>query len=239
MSALEEDGNHTNILRHNDDTVARNFKRDDSMTGLMGSNLKIPDTSVLSPSTTTITATTNSSTSSYHSWFQTNKQNYKSNDSKTESELNTNKIRSYSILSKQSPPSSSKSPTTSLSAITTTTMNKSYSNMGKGLGTGKGTVAKPGPMIEHRNECVICLAEFTIENPKMLTLCACGEQRTLFHYPCLLLYLEKKKICPYCNQELFYQVMNIMLYIKSIKFNKIYLIIKCCIVNNICCLFIF
>ncbi|GAB5034036.1 Hypothetical protein NocV09_01601470 [Nannochloropsis oceanica] len=41
------------------------------------------------------------------------------------------------------------------------------------------------------HECVICLEEFTRENPEMHTLCSCGENRARFHYPCLLIYLER------------------------------------------------
>jgi hypothetical protein len=55
-------------------------------------------------------------------------------------------------------------------------------------------------------ECIICLGEFDQDNPVMYTLCACGENRTLFHYPCLLLWLEQKNSCPNCNSVLYYQV---------------------------------
>lgn len=54
-------------------------------------------------------------------------------------------------------------------------------------------------------ECVICLEEFSNENPAMHTLCACGENKALFHYPCLLLWLENKRTCPSCSSELFYE----------------------------------
>ena len=57
-------------------------------------------------------------------------------------------------------------------------------------------------------ECVICMEEFTSENPRMPTLCACGENRTQFHYPCLLLWLEQKNTCPTCSSTLFYEVLN-------------------------------
>jgi hypothetical protein len=55
-------------------------------------------------------------------------------------------------------------------------------------------------------ECVICLDEFTAENPSMLTLCTCGENRTYFHYQCLLLWLQRKCSCPNCGSRLYYQV---------------------------------
>mmetsp|Transcript_33449 Transcript_33449/g.31919 ORF Transcript_33449/g.31919 Transcript_33449/m.31919 type:complete len:162 (-) Transcript_33449:131-616(-) len=54
-------------------------------------------------------------------------------------------------------------------------------------------------------ECVICLVEFSQDNPRMPTLCACGENRAAFHYPCLLLYLENTRACPVCSQDLYYQ----------------------------------
>lgn len=56
--------------------------------------------------------------------------------------------------------------------------------------------------------CFLFSVFYDTGNPKMLTLCGCGEHRANFHYPCLLLYLQKKKTCPVCNQELFYQVSN-------------------------------
>lgn len=58
-------------------------------------------------------------------------------------------------------------------------------------------------------ECIICLEEFSDDNPVMNTLCACGENRALFHYPCLLLWLENKETCPNCSAQLYYQVCNI------------------------------
>ena len=57
-----------------------------------------------------------------------------------------------------------------------------------------------------RTECVICLDEFSVGNPPMLTLCACGENRTSFHYHCLLLWLQRKTSCPNCGRRLYYQV---------------------------------
>lgn len=56
------------------------------------------------------------------------------------------------------------------------------------------------------DECVICLGEFNGENPVMHTLCACGENRTKFHYPCLLIWLDKRDTCPSCNSYLFFEV---------------------------------
>jgi hypothetical protein len=58
-------------------------------------------------------------------------------------------------------------------------------------------------------ECLVCLEEFSLDNPQMPTLCACGDNRALFHYPCLLTYLEGKKTCPICNRELYYQEFDV------------------------------
>lgn len=55
-------------------------------------------------------------------------------------------------------------------------------------------------------ECLLCLGEFSKENPQICTLCSCGENRTKFHYPCLLMWLEKKPVCPTCDSSIFYQV---------------------------------
>lgn len=60
----------------------------------------------------------------------------------------------------------------------------------------------------NRNECVICLDEFSKDNPPMLTLCACGENKTSFHYHCLLLWLQRKSTCPNCGRRLYYQVFT-------------------------------
>ena len=57
-------------------------------------------------------------------------------------------------------------------------------------------------------ECVICMDPFDDDNPEMRTLCACGENRTRFHYPCLLLYLtrpESNQSCPTCRSQLYYE----------------------------------
>jgi hypothetical protein len=57
-------------------------------------------------------------------------------------------------------------------------------------------------------ECIICLEEFTIDNPKVRTLCQCGENRTNFHYPCLLYWLDQKDTCPTCSSHLYFQVSD-------------------------------
>ncbi|RYG66437.1 hypothetical protein EON64_09750 [archaeon] len=59
--------------------------------------------------------------------------------------------------------------------------------------------------MEHADECIICLEEFTTDNPKVKTLCNCGENRSSFHYPCLLYWLEHKASCPNCSSNIFFQ----------------------------------
>ncbi len=57
-------------------------------------------------------------------------------------------------------------------------------------------------------ECVICLDEFTDENPCILTLCSCGENKALFHLPCLLLWQQDHSFCPVCKKTLYFEVCN-------------------------------
>jgi hypothetical protein len=71
---------------------------------------------------------------------------------------------------------------------------------------GLTTVSTDESNEDDRDECVICLSEFSVHNPVMPTLCSCGENKAKFHYPCLLIWLEKKNTCPACDQTLFYQV---------------------------------
>ena len=56
-------------------------------------------------------------------------------------------------------------------------------------------------------ECIMCLDEFSEENPMIPTLCACGESKSHFHYQCLYTWLEKSTKCPCCRTELYYQEM--------------------------------
>ena len=56
-------------------------------------------------------------------------------------------------------------------------------------------------------ECIMCLDEFSEENPMIPTLCACGESKSHFHYQCLYTWLEKSSKCPCCRAELYYQEM--------------------------------
>jgi Ring finger domain len=51
-------------------------------------------------------------------------------------------------------------------------------------------------------ECVICMEPFSFDNPRMPTLCACGENKTFFHLPCLYQWIEQCENCPSCRQKL-------------------------------------
>lgn len=54
-------------------------------------------------------------------------------------------------------------------------------------------------------ECVICMEGFTTSDPKMLTLCECGVNKTCFHYSCLLRWTERDSTCPACRKELLWE----------------------------------
>lgn len=51
-------------------------------------------------------------------------------------------------------------------------------------------------------ECVICMEGFDPTNPRMPTLCGCGENKTYFHLPCLYQWLEQSSECPSCRQTI-------------------------------------
>jgi len=51
-------------------------------------------------------------------------------------------------------------------------------------------------------ECVICMEGFDPTNPRMPTLCGCGENKTFFHLPCLYQWLEQSENCPSCREKL-------------------------------------
>jgi hypothetical protein len=51
-------------------------------------------------------------------------------------------------------------------------------------------------------ECVICMEGFDPTNPRMPTLCGCGENKTFFHLPCLYQWLEQSPDCPSCRKKL-------------------------------------
>ncbi|KAJ4912966.1 RING/U-box superfamily protein [Raphanus sativus] len=47
------------------------------------------------------------------------------------------------------------------------------------------------------DECPICLEEYHIDNPKLLT--KCGHN---FHLACILEWMERSEACPVCDKEL-------------------------------------
>jgi RING-finger-containing ubiquitin ligase len=55
------------------------------------------------------------------------------------------------------------------------------------------------------DECVICMEAFDDTNPRMPTLCGCGENKTYFHLPCLYQWVEKCNECPSCREPLNWQ----------------------------------
>jgi hypothetical protein len=55
------------------------------------------------------------------------------------------------------------------------------------------------------DECVICMEAFDESNPRMPTLCGCGENKTYFHLPCLYQWVEKCNECPSCREPLNWQ----------------------------------
>lgn len=52
------------------------------------------------------------------------------------------------------------------------------------------------------DECVICMEGFDASNPRMPTLCGCGENKTYFHLPCLYQWIEQDRNCPSCRKRL-------------------------------------
>lgn len=52
------------------------------------------------------------------------------------------------------------------------------------------------------DECVICMEGFDESNPRMPTLCGCGENKTYFHLPCLYQWIEQNPNCPSCRKKL-------------------------------------
>lgn len=55
------------------------------------------------------------------------------------------------------------------------------------------------------DECVICMEGFDETNPRMPTLCGCGENKTFFHLPCLYQWIEQQggsTKCPSCRKNL-------------------------------------
>jgi Ring finger domain len=53
------------------------------------------------------------------------------------------------------------------------------------------------------DECVICMDIFDPSNPRIPTLCGCGENKTFFHLPCLFQWVDQSgRTCPSCRQSL-------------------------------------
>mmetsp|Transcript_12438 Transcript_12438/g.36126 ORF Transcript_12438/g.36126 Transcript_12438/m.36126 type:complete len:330 (+) Transcript_12438:465-1454(+) len=52
------------------------------------------------------------------------------------------------------------------------------------------------------DECVICMEPFDPTNPRMPTLCGCGQNKTYFHLPCLYQWIDQNEECPSCRQPL-------------------------------------
>lgn len=59
-----------------------------------------------------------------------------------------------------------------------------------------------GKLEEQGDECVICMEGFDAHNPRMPTLCGCGENKTYFHLPCLYQWIEQSRNCPSCRKRL-------------------------------------
>jgi Ring finger domain len=57
----------------------------------------------------------------------------------------------------------------------------------------------------HDDECVICMEGFDPSNPRMPTMCGCGENKTFFHLPCLYQWIEQCEECPSCRQRLVWE----------------------------------
>jgi hypothetical protein len=55
------------------------------------------------------------------------------------------------------------------------------------------------------DECVICMDGFSPDNPRMPTLCGCGENKTYFHLPCLYQWIEQSRKCPSCRKKLVWE----------------------------------
>ena len=63
-------------------------------------------------------------------------------------------------------------------------------------------MAKDLESLDIDDECVICMESFSAENPRMPTLCGCGENKTYFHLPCLYQWIEQNEDCPSCRKRL-------------------------------------
>ncbi|CAI5712520.1 unnamed protein product [Hyaloperonospora brassicae] len=54
-------------------------------------------------------------------------------------------------------------------------------------------------------ECIVCLGTFSVDDPKVRTLCMCGMNRTNFHMSCLLEWLNRDANCPVCREYLYFE----------------------------------
>jgi Ring finger domain len=67
----------------------------------------------------------------------------------------------------------------------------------------KAMAAQLGANHCDHDECVICMDGFDPSNPRMPTLCGCGENKTYFHLPCLYQWVEQSgRKCPSCRKRL-------------------------------------
>jgi len=55
---------------------------------------------------------------------------------------------------------------------------------------------------DQEDECVICMESFDPTNPRMPTLCGCGENKTYFHLPCMYQWIQQSSDCPSCRKRL-------------------------------------
>ncbi|CAB9519031.1 Zinc finger, C3HC4 type (RING finger) [Seminavis robusta] len=72
------------------------------------------------------------------------------------------------------------------------------------LQMAKAMAAQLGDDYQHEHdECVICMEGFDPTNPRMPTLCGCGENNTYFHLPCLYQWVQQSgRKCPSCRKRL-------------------------------------
>mmetsp|Transcript_21261 Transcript_21261/g.26829 ORF Transcript_21261/g.26829 Transcript_21261/m.26829 type:complete len:283 (+) Transcript_21261:317-1165(+) len=96
-------------------------------------------------------------------------------------------------------------PTIALSTIVLpgSSLQKKMSDALKQQGYGYGNNQNKNDDFE--DECVICMEGFDETNPRMPTLCGCGENKTYFHLPCLYHWIEQSRDCPSCRKRLTWQ----------------------------------
>mmetsp|Transcript_30977 Transcript_30977/g.36150 ORF Transcript_30977/g.36150 Transcript_30977/m.36150 type:complete len:271 (-) Transcript_30977:142-954(-) len=79
---------------------------------------------------------------------------------------------------------------------------KLQQQMSQSLRDQEGT---SGVVDMEEDECVICMDGFDDTNPRMPTICGCGENKTYFHLPCLYHWIEQSDECPSCRMKLTWQ----------------------------------